>query len=74
MKCPFCNGEMQHGTLYGDARSGVHFEQEGKKLTWADKLCRVGALKVKTRVCTFLIEADYCETCKKMIFDTEIGK
>lgn len=74
MKCPYCDGEMQHGTLCGDGRSGVRFDQEGKKLTWSDKLAGMGALKVKMKFYRFNIEADYCEKCKKIIFDAEVGK
>lgn len=74
MKCPYCGNEMEHGIMSGDGRSGVHFAPEGKKLTLGDKLTGVGALKVKHRFTTFLIEADYCEKCKKMILDVEVGK
>lgn len=65
---------MQHGELQGDGRSGVYFQQEGKKLTFSDKLCGIGRVQTKRKFYRFLIEADYCETCKKLILDTEVGK
>lgn len=74
MKCPYCNEEMQHGVLRGDGRSPVRFEQEGKKLSWSDKLAGIGALKLKMIWGTFRIEGDYCEKCKKVILDAEVGK
>ena len=74
MKCPYCQGEMQHGTILGDGRSAVYFQQEGKKLTFSDKLCGIGRVKTKMKWYKFNIEADYCEACKKVIFDAEIGK
>lgn len=74
MKCPYCNEEMQHGVLRGDGRSPVRFEQEGKKLSWSDKLAGIGVLKLKMGWLTFCIEADHCERCGKIIMDAEVGK
>lgn len=75
MKCPYCEGEMLHGHLLCDGRSGIHFQQEGKKLTFWDQLAGVGKVITKgRRTVTIRIEADYCEKCRKMIFDTEVSK
>ena len=78
MKCPYCNEEMQHGRLSGDGRSRVRFVQEGKKLSWADDLTGVGVVKTNkgsnTSFWKFWLEADYCEKCRKIIMDAEVGK
>lgn len=75
MKCPYCDGEMLHGNLQMDGRSGIHFQQEGKKLTFWDQLAGVGKVITKgRRLWAIQIEADYCEKCRKMIFDTEVSK
>lgn len=74
MKCPYCQGEMQRGTLTGDGRSAVYFQQGGKKLTFSDRLCGIGRVVTKRQLYKFVIVADYCEACKKVIFDAEIGK
>jgi len=75
MKCPYCDGEMQHGNLQMDGRSGLHFQQEGKKLTFWDQLAGVGKVITKgQRMLTIQIEADYCEKCRKIIFDAEVSK
>lgn len=78
MKCPYCNEEMQHGKLSGDARSRMYFVQAGKKLSWSDSLTGVGTVKSNRgsgmSFWKFALEADYCEKCKKMILDAEVGK
>lgn len=75
MKCPYCEGEMLHGHLFCDGRSGIHFQQEGKKLTFWDQLAGVGKVSTKgRRTMTIRIEADYCEKCRKIIFDAEVSK
>lgn len=75
MKCPYCEGEMLHGHLFCDGRSGIHFQQEGKKLTFWDQLAGVGKVITKgRRSWAIQIEADYCEKCRKIIFDAEVSK
>ncbi|MBE5803096.1 MAG: hypothetical protein E7316_01115 [Clostridiales bacterium] len=74
MKCPYCDGEMQHGKLSGDGRSRVHFAQEGKKVSWSENLVGVGIVQTKRRFGKFEIDGDYCEKCKKIILDAEVGK
>lgn len=76
MNCPFCQGEMQHGVLQMDGRGGLIFQQEGKKRTLGDMLTGVGAIQAEKKGLSYKIklEADYCEACKKMIFDAEVGK
>ncbi len=76
MNCPYCGEEMKHGQIFCDGRSGIHFQQEGKKLTFWDQLAGVGKVitKGRSKTLTIQIEADYCEKCKKMIFDADISK
>lgn len=74
MKCPFCGEEMQHGAICGDGRSRVSWEAEGEKIGFFDKLAGVGLIDAKYTWGWFRIEADYCQQCHKMIFDTVIGK
>lgn len=75
MKCPYCQSNMQSGSILADPRGGMYFEPEGKKLTFADKLAGSGRITAAQGGWSKLrISADYCEKCKKMIFDTEITK
>ena len=75
MKCPYCDGEMRHGQIFCDGRSGIHFQQADKKLTFWDQLAGVGKVITKgRRTWTIQIDADYCEKCRKMIFDAEVSK
>lgn len=74
MNCPYCNEEMQHGVLRGDGRSPVRFDQEGRKLSWSDKMAGIGVVKLKLSWGAFRIEADYCEKCRKIILGAEVGK
>lgn len=75
MKCPFCGQEMHKGIISGDGRSGVYWKKGDKKSNFMDKLGRTGKIEaVKYTLATFSIEADYCVTCKKMIFETDISK
>ena len=78
MKCPYCNEEMQHGTMSCDGRGGTCFVQEGVKRTWGDALAGVGIVKAKSpgglNFWRVEIEGDYCEKCKKLILDAEVSK
>ena len=75
MKCPFCGKEMAAGTLTcSDGRGKIIWEAADKKLSFLDKLGGKGALKCWEfhPFSGYTIKADYCPSCKKMIFDTEI--
>lgn len=75
MKCPYCNQEMQNGIISGDGRSKVYWKAGGKKANFTDKLGGTGKLEaVNYSLATFTIEADYCVTCKKIIFETDISE
>lgn len=62
MKCPFCEKEMKKGVMSGDGKSKIFWEPQNEKLGVMDKLVGKG-----------MIEADYCDGCKKMIFSTNIS-
>lgn len=73
MVCPFCGSEMYSGILHGDGRCAVRWEGDGDKTPLLEQMlgkCRVDAAKYSFG--RFSIRADYCLSCKKMIFDTGI--
>lgn len=76
MKCPYCNKEMEQGIISGDGRYGVYWKTGNKKANIIDKL--IGKARVIEAVDytyirnTFIIKANYCDTCKKILIDTEI--
>lgn len=78
MKCPYCDGEMQHGKLSGDGRSRVRFVREGEKLSWAETFVGVNTVTTNNGsglgFWKFNIDGDYCEKCRKIILDAEVGK
>lgn len=75
MLCPYCNNEMQHGDITADPRGGMFFLKEGEKRSIGDALGGVGRIEAaKGGWSKLKLPADYCPTCKKMIFDTEITK
>lgn len=75
MKCPYCDREMTHGDILADPRGGMHFRKEGEKLGFWDSLGGVGRIEAaKGGWSKLRIAADYCESCRKMIFDTDITK
>ncbi len=73
MICPYCSKEMKKGVITGDGRSKVFWEPENEKLDMLDKLIGKGMIDAKYSLSKFRIEADYCESCKKMIFSTNIS-
>lgn len=75
MKCPYCNQEMQKGIISGDGRSGVYWKPGDKKAGFMERLSGAGKIEAaKYTLASFTIEAEYCTTCKKVIFETEISK
>ncbi len=72
-ECPYCGQEMQKGILSGDGRSAVTFKPGEKKTGWFDRFLSIGAVTAaKHTLAAFTIDAYYCGSCKKMIFDTDI--
>ncbi len=75
MKCPYCNQEMQKGILSGDGRSRVYWKAGDEKANFMDKLSGKGKIRgIKYTLAAFIIHANYCADCKKMIFETDISK
>ena len=75
MKCPYCGQEMNEGIISGDGRSRVFWKAGDKKANLMDKLGGTGQIEaVQYTLATFTIEANYCNTCRKMIFETDIAK
>jgi hypothetical protein len=73
-KCPYCQNELKRGFVEGDARSQLKWAPENiskhplcRTLSDEDScivLTKFGWLNSLSRV-----EADYCESCKKIIID-----
>lgn len=64
---------MSKGILSGDGRSAVRWKAGDKKAGFMDTLNGSGVITAaKHSLATFTIEAYYCTSCKKMIFDTDI--
>ena len=66
MKCPYCNEDMKTGKIHGDRYS----------LKWIPKEKNIGILypfakgvKLVDENSFNSIEADLCESCKKVIID-----
>lgn len=64
---------MSKGILSGDGRSTVRWKTGDKKAGYMDILSGSGVITAaKHSLATFIIEAYYCPSCRKMIFDTDI--
>lgn len=75
MKCLYCDQEMQGGIISGSGRSGVYWKKGDKKANFMDILGGTEIIKAaKYTLLSFTIEANYCEACKKVIFETDISK
>ena len=75
MNCPYCDKAMQKGILSGDGRSNVTWHSGNSKVSAFDRMLGIGKVTAaKHTLSSFFIEADYCEPCRKMIFDTDIEK
>lgn len=75
MKCPYCEQDMQKGIISGDGRCMVYWKAGDKKANLWDKLGGTGKIEAADySLGTFEIEACYCTSCHKMIFETDIGK
>ncbi len=73
MKCPFCEKEMKKGILSSNDRCKIYWESENEKLGMMDRIVGKGIVEADYSLAKFKIKADYCETCKKMIFSTNIS-
>ena len=71
MKCPYCGGEMQHGNITGSKMLRLAPPSDAPK-----NLHRIGvgdeAAGIKNSGLAPWIPADYCRSCKKVIFDADI--
>lgn len=81
MNCPYCAGEMQSGTIRFDGRFHIRWFPDGQVKTRSDRfwdaLGGVGGLTAAQYNWSGVlgsISSDYCPTCKKMIFETDIEK
>lgn len=74
MECPFCGKEMRKGILSGDVRSKIFWNPENEKLSMLDKMAGKGMIDAEYSLTKFKILSDYCDTCKKMVFSTGLGK
>lgn len=73
MKCPFCEKEMKKGILYGDGRSGVHWNEGSKKVPALEAMVGKGRVTAaKYTLVSFTIESFYCDSCKKMVIETDL--
>lgn len=78
MTCPYCNKEMQKGTVSGN-RARLQWLPEKKSSDVLEKLDRAmgvtGQIEAaRYNFAGFQIEAHYCEDCQKLIVDTAISK
>lgn len=77
MNCPFCGKAMEHGEIVGDGRTKIRWEPEGLYPTRLDKIFADpwhGRLTGAVYQAGVRITADFCPTCKKMVFDTDIER
>lgn len=75
MRCPFCGDEMRSGVLSGDGRTNVCWKEGDKKTGFLDSMMGTGKLTVvRHTLASFVMEADFCEHCKKMIIETDIQR
>ena len=75
MNCPFCGKEMERGILSGDGRSRLVWKPEGQKLSWTERLAGKRRVTAATyQLGTLKLDAFFCDSCRKMIFDTDVGK
>ncbi len=75
MTCPFCGQEMKRGIMSGDGRSAVFWKAGDRKAPLSDRLVGTGIVSAARRFLgTFTMETYYCDACRKMIFETDIGR
>lgn len=75
MECPYCKQEMKQGYLKGDGRMSVRWHEEGKQISFGDKLAGSGVLQAaRYSWGTFKLPGEYCSSCKKLMIDTGISE
>lgn len=73
MRCPYCDKEMQAGVIRGDGRETPRFIRNGeKKHSLADYINGKGALTVNFSWNKFLLDANYCTSCKKFVIENDV--
>ena len=75
MICPYCGGEMRHGEITTKS-TVIRWIEGSKPLSKVKKTFGAGMegnlLRIPHYAFQPWIPADYCEKCRKMIFETEI--
>ena len=75
MQCPYCGKEMIRGHIstYIEDGGRVSFYKEHTVMSVFDELNGAGIVTAAKKVGRlYKIDADYCDVCKKMIFDTDV--
>ena len=75
MQCPYCGKEMIRGHIstYIEDGGRVSFYKEHTVMSVFDELNGAGIVTAAKKVGrSYKIDADYCDVCKKMIFDTDV--
>ena len=73
MNCPFCEKEMKKGVLSGDGRGKVRWNEGDERPSLIDRLSEKGCVTTaKYTISNFTIESFYCDSCKKMIIETDL--
>ena len=75
MQCPYCGKEMIRGhiSIYIEDGGRVSFYKEHTVMSVFDELNGAGIVTAAKKVGRlYKIDADYCDVCKKMIFDTDV--
>lgn len=74
MKCPYCDRNAGRNYIWKRKKRCI-LEKGCKKANFMDILSGTGIIKAaKYTLLSFTIEANYCEACKKVIFETDISK
>lgn len=80
MICPFCDREMKSGTIHFDGRARMRWfaddESKSRSDRFWDSLGGVGELTGAEYnwAGDGKFKSDYCPSCKKMVFETDILK
>ena len=73
LRCPYCEKEMQRGTLSGSSQAPFGWKAEGKKASLFDALMGNGKLTAANYgPARFSVGAYFCADCKKLLIDTDI--
>ena len=70
MNCPYCKREMTAGSLSGSGSSMFKFvpKDAPRSFFGSGKIIR----NARYDLSRFEIKANYCENCRKMIFDAQL--